>query len=119
MNDDRPHGGAYETFPQDPQSYQNGAAKPALKALFNTAILHAEGRIAWYAQKASAQARVAKRIRFLSLVLFALGTLAPILATVIGKLFSAKGFEAIASFPWAEVGYVLLALAGALVVFDQ
>jgi hypothetical protein len=119
MITNQPYGGAYENFPADPQTYQNGAADPALKSLFNAAVLHAQDRIAWYAGKATRQARVAKRIRFLSLVLFALGTLAPILATVVGKIFKGKDFESVAAFPWAEVGYVLLATAGALVVFDQ
>jgi hypothetical protein len=119
MTNHLPYGGAYENFPADPQTYQNGAAEPALKSLFSAAVLHAQDRIGWYAQKASQQARIAKRIRFVSLVLFAFGTLAPILATVVGKIFKGKDFESLANFPWAEVGYVLLAVAGALVVFDQ
>ena len=118
MND-RPHGGAYEKFPEDAGAYHNGAAEPALKALFETAITHAEDRIAWYEQKASERARAAKSIRFWSLVLFAAGTLAPIVATLLHKIFKVGSLSYVGDIPYAEIGYVLLALAGALVVFDQ
>jgi len=73
---------------------------------------------------------MAKNIRSSSLVLFAAGTLAPIVVTLLVKFAELFGFdqEPRANWIWldyffkiplAETGYVLLALAGALVIFDQ
>lgn len=121
------HGGAYRQFPTRPDQYRGDAWDGTLSELFSTAVTHATDRIDWYSAKASERAAVAKRIRFMSLLLFALGTLAPILLTFLIKI-AAVGkkpntpsgwLDMIAELPLAEIGYVLLAIAGALVVFDQ
>jgi hypothetical protein len=73
---------------------------------------------------------MAKNIRSLSLVLFAAGTLAPIVVTLLVKFAELFGFDREPRTDWmwldyffklplAETGYFLLALAGALVIFDQ
>ncbi|MGF6789731.1 SLATT domain-containing protein [Paraburkholderia sp. 35.1] len=121
------HGGAYRQFPARPDQYQEAAWEATLGQLFSTAVTHATDRIDWYDAKAAERAAVAKRIRFTSLLLFALGTLAPILLTflvkiaAVGKTPNAPStwLDIIAALPLAEIGYVLLAIAGALVVFDQ
>src|SRR4051812_38132793 len=114
------HGGAYLQFPEDPQAYAADKAEAVLKSLFHAAVLHTEDRIKWYEQKAGLSSKVAKRIRFWSLLLFAVGTLAPIAATFVLKLhepFAGTGpneaswLRAISRLPYAEIGYVLLALA--------
>jgi hypothetical protein len=124
-----PHAGAYNDFPDGPSAYRDHADE-ALEKLFRAAILHAQDRIDWYDKKASQRSRMAKRIRSFSLVLFAAGTLAPIVVTLLLKFADLLGFgqgprtnwtwlDYIFRVPLAEIGYVLLALAGALIVFDQ
>jgi hypothetical protein len=125
---DLPYGGAYTAFPEGPEAYRDATWDATLKALFRTAVSHAQSRIDWYEKKAAERARSAKRIRWWALVLFAIGTLAPIVVTLlfgVAEIFGSRKvnemntIDYIARFPLAEVGYVLLALAGALVVFDQ
>ncbi len=113
------HGGAYVDFPDGPESYREAAWDTTLRRLFGAAVAHAEDRINWYSQKAGNRAKVAKRIRWLSLVLFAIGTLAPIVLTLVIKAAPILGTEALARIPLTEAGYLLLAAAGALVIFDQ
>lgn len=121
------HGGAYRQFPTRPEQYRGDAWDGTLSELFSTAVTHATDRIDWYDAKAAERAAVAKRIRFMSLLLFALGTLAPILLTFLIKIAAvgktpntpSSWLDMIAALPLAEIGYVLLAIAGALVVFDQ
>ncbi|CAB3801362.1 SLATT domain-containing protein [Paraburkholderia fynbosensis] len=124
---DEAHGGAYRQFPTRPDQYRGSAWDATLGQLFSTAVTHATDRINWYDAKATERAAVAKRIRFMSLLLFALGTLAPILLTFLIKIAAvgktpntpSTWLDMIAALPLAEIGYVLLAVAGALVVFDQ
>ncbi len=56
-------------------------------------------------------------------MLFAIGTLAPIVLTLLNKIetiLRQMGWSSwLTSIPMTEIGYVLLATAGALVVFDQ
>jgi hypothetical protein len=60
-------------------------------------------------------------------VFFAAGTISPVVVSFLVKLADVKVMGAdppnwvnrAASMPYAEVGYVLLAIAGALIVFDQ
>jgi hypothetical protein len=124
------HGSAYDKFPDSPEAYREAAWNGTLQRLFSVAVIHAEDRIAWYDHKAAERAKVAKRIRWWSLFLFALGTLAPVLVTFILKAAAVAGvggtakekwslIDWMAAVPLVEVGYVLLALAGALVIFDQ
>jgi hypothetical protein len=124
-----PHAGAYNDFPDGPSLYRD-CAEGALEKLFRAATLHAQDRINWYDKKASGRSRAAKRIRFFSLMLFAAGTLAPIVVTLLVKFAELFGFDQgprtswiwldyFFKFPLAETGYVLLALAGALIIFDQ
>ena len=96
--------------------------------LFDAAMVHTEDRIKWYDKKAETRSKVAKRIRFWSPLLFAVGTLAPIAATFVLKLYEPFGktmpndsnwLAFVAKLPYAEIGYMLLAVAGAPVVFDQ
>lgn len=179
---------AYEEFPGGPEAYRDATWGETIQQLFKAAVTHARYRIDWYDSKGSERSRVAKRIRWWALFLFAVGTLAPIvltffikLAVVFGnadrvadaKLKAAvadaaasaaqalstnaanagnaagaaraadtsasaaaqaasaaasaaastlpdKNFvDWLAAIPFAEVGYLLLAVAGALVVFDQ
>src|SRR5262249_11436037 len=102
-----------------------------LQRLFRTATSHGQSRIQWYNDKAARRARMAKGIRSLSLILFAAGTLAPIVVTMLFKLAELFGLDQkprpnevwflyyIFKLPLAEIGYVLLALAGAMIIFDQ
>jgi SMODS and SLOG-associating 2TM effector domain 2 len=108
------HAGAYRSFPEAPEAYRDAGREATLKALFDAALIHAEDRIAWYDRKAGSCAQVARCLRVAALVLFALGTLAPIVGTLLVRLAIPA-----AQLPFAECGYVLLAIAGALVIFDQ
>ncbi len=115
-----PHAGAYSSFPDEPEAYRDAAWDRTQKALFETAVIHAEDRIAWYSRKAGSISQRARRLRFTSLGLFALGTLAPIAAPLLEGIAEWRNGTAIAAhWPVAEVGYVMLALAGAIVIFDQ
>jgi hypothetical protein len=124
-----PHAGAYSDFPDGPSAYRDHT-DGTLEKLFRAATLHAQDRIDWYDKNAWKRSQMAKRIRSSSVVLFAAGTLAPIVVTLLLKFAELLGFgqEPRTSWTWidyifkvrlAEIGYVLLALAGALIVFDQ
>ncbi|SDR61718.1 hypothetical protein [Paraburkholderia tuberum] len=96
------HGGAYRQFPARPDQYQEAAWEATLGQLFSTAVTHATDRIDWYDAKAAERAAVAKRIRFTSLLLFALGTLAPILLTFLVKI-AAVGKTPNAPSTWLDI----------------
>jgi hypothetical protein len=122
------HGGAYRDFPDGPEAYRKAGADGTLQRLFQAAVAHAEYRIAWYDKKANEKGKTARRLRWLALLLFALGTLAPIMLTLLYKLAAAFGnanaspphlLDSIARLPLAEIGFVSLGIAGALVIFDQ
>jgi hypothetical protein len=123
----KPHAGAYERFPDGPDAFRKESADAALKQLFQAAVAHAQNRIDWYNEKAEEKGRVARRQRRLSLLLFAVGTLAPILLTLLSKFAQALAnstsqsaiLDLIAGLPLAEFGFVALGIAGALVIFDQ
>jgi hypothetical protein len=124
-----PHAGAYNDFPDSPTAYRD-QADGTLERLFRAATAHAQDRIKWYDKKSWERSRSAKSIRSLSLLLFAAGTLAPIVVTLLLKFAELLGFgqgdktswtwvDYLFKVPLAETGYVLLALAGALIIFDQ
>ncbi len=114
------HAGAYSSFPDEPEAYRDAAWDKTQKALFETAVIHAEDRISWYDRKAGLFAQRARWLRLTSLGLFALGTLAPIAAPLLERIAAwPSGTNTAVHWPVAEVGYVLLALAGAIVIFDQ
>jgi hypothetical protein len=119
----------YGQFPDNPAAYRDNK-EATLEALFRGAVAHAESRIRGYDKKAEERSRIAKAIRFWSLLFFAAGTLAPIAVTLLVKLAELLGrgqaprdqwiwFDYFFRMPLAEIGYVLLALAGALIIFDQ
>jgi hypothetical protein len=123
-----PHNGAYDAFPDGPEAYRGDEADAALERLFQAAVAHAQNRLDWYDRKAGDKGRVARGLRWWGLFLFALGTLAPILLTLLYKLAQAFGsgkpdeaafVDMLAKAPLAEIGFMSLGLAGALVIFDQ
>ena len=114
-----PHGGAYTAFPISPDAYRTEAWDMTLTALFGVAVTHAEDRIAWYDRAARRYSISARLIRRASLTLFILGTLAPIVATLLVRLGNLGYEQHFAELPLVEVGYVLLAIAAALVIFDR
>jgi hypothetical protein len=116
------HSQAYKNFPASPTAYRAATSDETLKILFEAAVVHAEDRIAWYERKSGEQSVVAKSLRLWAIIFFSLGTMAPIVLSIFVKLAAsndANQSAAVASWPFAEIGYVLLAVAGALVVFDQ
>jgi hypothetical protein len=128
-NEPTSHAGAYNDFPDSPTAYRD-QADGTLEKLFRAATSHAQDRIKWYNKKSYERSRSAKNIRSVSVLLFAAGTLAPIVVTLLLKFAELLGFgqEPRTSWTWldylfkvplAETGYVLLALAGALIIFDQ
>src|SRR3954453_23178677 len=107
MNDPQSHHrGAYSSFPEALEAYRDPEWERTQKTLFETAVAHAEDRISWYNRKADSFAKLARRIRVGSLALFALGTLAPIVATLMVRL-AALWSESnhVAQWPLAEAGY--------------
>jgi hypothetical protein len=122
--------GAYEQFPDGPDHYRAETMPATLAEIFRAAIAHATCRIAWYGQSARKKAATAKTLRLTSLVLFALGTIAPISVALLLQVTDRYGiknaqreswtwFDYFVMLPMAEIGYVLLACAGALIIFDQ
>ena len=122
--------GAYGEFPDSPERYRAPTLDATLAALFHSAVDHANSRIEWYGRNAKIKASTAKRLRKWSLILFAVGTIAPISVAFlmqIAEKFGSGGltrsewntFDYFAIVPMAEVGYLLLAIAGALIIFDQ
>jgi hypothetical protein len=122
-----PFGGAYTDFPDSPEAYREATTDATLRMLFRSAVAHAQDRIDWYSRKAADRARKAKGIRWWSLFFFAVGTISPVFLTFLVKLADKNVLGSdppnwvnrAASLPYAEIGYVLLAIAGALIVFDQ
>lgn len=123
------HGGAYVDFPSAPGDYLAAASANSIKRLFDSAIAHAQDRLDWYDGKANQLSRRAKTLRMLSILCFAIGTAMPILMALVikwptGALQTPATTAAAAAiefrtWPLTEAGYVLLALAGAFVIFDQ
>jgi hypothetical protein len=122
--------GAYEAFPDGPERYRAPTLDATLGALFQSAVNHANSRIDWYGRNAKRKSTSAKRLRKWSLILFAVGTIAPISVAFLLQIAEQFGsgattrndwntFDYFAILPMAEVGYLLLALAGALIIFDQ
>ena len=122
--------GAYDKFPDGPEHYRAQTMDATLSELFRSAVAHANSRIDWYGQNAKTKATSAKRLRKWSLILFAVGTIAPISVAFLMQIAEQFGtgvqtrdewntFDYFALLPMAEVGYLLLALAGALIIFDQ
>jgi hypothetical protein len=122
--------GAYEKFPEGPEHYRGQTIDATLGEIFRSAIAHANSRIEWYGYNAKTKASTAKRLRKWSLILFAVGTIAPISVAFLLQVTERFGsglptrsdwntFDYFKLLPMAEVGYLLLALAGALIIFDQ
>ena len=98
--------------------------------LFETAHVRTQARIVDYAERAEANGAVARRLRLAALSMFILGASAPVLASLMEGLRDGWAigpaqkilenlWETPATFPGTAIGYVLLALAGGLVLFDQ
>jgi len=122
--------GAYEKFPGGPECYRAATLDATLRALFQSAVEHANSRIEWYGKNAQTKSATAKLLRKWSLILFAVGTIAPISVAFLLQITEKFGsgsaardkwntFDYFAILPMAEVGYLLLAFAGALIIFDQ
>jgi hypothetical protein len=122
--------GAYREFPDGPERYRVPTLDATLGALFHSAVNHANSRIEWYGRNAKTKSLAAKRLRKWSLILFAVGTIAPISFAFLVQIAEQFGsdkttrnewntFDYFAILPMAEVGYLLLAVAGALIIFDQ
>ena len=117
-NQELPHGGAYKNFPSAPADFVTSKWGSALAEMFKSAVIHAQSRIDWYDTKSSVQQGKAKWLRWLSLLFFSLGTAAPLLMALANKIEKIGDLE-VGKWPYAEAGYMLLAVAGAFVVFDQ
>jgi hypothetical protein len=122
--------GAYDEFPDGPEHYRGQTLDATLSGLFHAAVAHANSRIQWYGHNAGSKATTAKRLRKWSLILFAVGTIAPISVAFLLQITERFGsgsaartdwntFDYFKLVPMAEVGYLLLALAGAMIIFDQ
>jgi hypothetical protein len=115
------HGGAYTDFPSAPAEFDMAKSGDALARLFKSAVAHAQDRIDWYDKKAGQQQKKAKSLRFWSIMFFSIGTGAPLVMATFLKLAVTDdaALKKLAAWPIAEVGYLFLAVAGALVLFDQ
>jgi hypothetical protein len=122
--------GAYAKFPDAPEHYRGQEIGATLGEIFRAAVAHGTSRIEWYSWNARAKASAAKHLRRWSLILFAVGTIAPISVAFLLQITERFGsgsadkihwntFDYFKLLPMAEVGYLLLALAGALIIFDQ
>jgi hypothetical protein len=122
--------GAYREFPDGPERYRAPTLDATLGVLFHSAVNHANSRIEWYGRNAKTKSLSAKRLRKWSLILFAVGTIAPVSVAFLVQIAEQFGsdkttrnewntFDYFAILPMAEVGYLLLAVAGALIIFDQ
>ena len=92
--------GAYEKFPDGPKHYSGETMNTTLAEIFRSAVAHATSRIEWYGRNAKTKARAAKTLRFASLILFALGTIAPISVAFLLQLTDRFGTKAAARAEW-------------------
>jgi hypothetical protein len=86
-----PHGGAYLSFPSAPAQFSTSAWNDSLPALFKAAVTHAQDRIDWYDAKSGRAAWWARKLRLFSILFFAAGTGAPLVATTVLKALGPKG----------------------------
>jgi hypothetical protein len=116
--------------PDEPAAFTPAHRAEGLWRLFEQAQARTQVRIVDYAERAEAKGALARRLRIAALSLFSLGALAPLLATLTAGLGDgwASGpaqkilenvWQTPATFPGTAIGYVLLALAGGLALFDQ
>lgn len=118
----------FKDFPIKPSDYGDAGIEDSLVKLYEAAISHADRRIKWYDDKADAARWVSRRLRSGSLIFFALGTIAPIASNIFAGI-AATIIQHVTGAPdltgpmervsVSDVGYIFLALAGGLVVFDQ
>lgn len=118
----------FKDFPIRPSDYGDAGIEGSLVKLYDVAIAHADRRIKWYDDKADAARWASRRLRSASLIFFALGTIAPIASNIFAGITS-EIIELVVGVPEltgpmgrvsvSDVGYIFLALAGGLVVFDQ
>lgn len=115
--------GTIAGIPGGPEAYRQASIAATLDALFENTVSYVRDRIDWYIRNSRNRARISKNLRISALVLFSIGTIAPILVTFLVRLNASYPdsacLKALANFPWVEVGFVFLALAGAIIVFDQ
>lgn len=95
-------------FPCSPSDWSKAGVDETLAHVYAATLKAAQDRIDWYDRKAGTIGKTSRLLRFLGLALAGLGALMPLIA----PLRPTEEW-------WAEAGFILLAMAGALVAFDN
>lgn len=123
-------------FPYSPSDYLTDQKANALARLFDEAVRGTQSRITFYEERGLKFSKYARFLRRTALFLFIFGTLTPIAglffaqfraaeqaedsaASSQGDVFLTSLAKSLAQFPLAELGYLLLALGGGFVLYDQ
>jgi hypothetical protein len=92
--------GAYGEFPDSPERYRAPTLDATLAALFHSAVDHANSRIEWYGRNAKIKSSTAKSLRKWSLILFAVGTIAPISVAFLMQIAEKFGSGGVIRSEW-------------------
>lgn len=96
----------------------SGDAAPHVEQLRSYAEEIIENELSWYLRKKRGRSSVSQWLRFLALVLTVLGGLVPLLVAVFDATDGPQASWT-SGIRFGQVGYVLLALAGGLVLLDK
>jgi hypothetical protein len=98
-------------FPARLQDWSPANISATLEKLFNFAVANAERQIDWYNQKGQRTGQLSRLLRIAAILCGTIGTLVP--------LIDAAGFGGQSPHGLSSIGYVLLAVAAALVAADS
>jgi hypothetical protein len=86
----------------------------SLTRLYDWAVANAQQQIDWYEGKIKPKGRFSRTLLALAIIIGGMGALCPLIDT------ACSDYEnAICSIPFLELGYILIALAGVIIVFDR
>lgn len=117
-------------FPEEPAASDPARRADGVRRLFDSAHALTQARIVDFAERAERKGAVARRLRIAAFSSFILGGLALALARPLEALRDGRAsgpnpkilegvWEMLATDPRTAIGYALLALAGALALYDQ
>ncbi len=109
-------------FPALPADWSAERLNETLHELFVATVRATQSRIDWYDDKARRMGKVARGIRGVAIVLAGIAALAPLAGSILPPLASIPPIDG--ALIWirsniAQVGYILLAIAGLLVALDN
>lgn len=100
-------------FPSQLKSWSAEGIDGALAELIDATVRAAQSRIDWYNKKAGELAFFARWFRRIALICVSIAAVAPLVGALL------ESYSTLSDVPAAEIGYIILALAGGLIGSDK